>query len=324
MTPRRRLLLAALAAPLARPFGAVAQRDKAHRIGLLLPSAAQGGHMEHFFRGLRELGYVEGSNLTVERRYAEGRDDRYPALAAELVKLPVDVLLAAGPAATRAAKAATSTVPIVMGTVDPVEQGLIQSLARPGGNMTGWCLLSTEGAQKQLSILKEALPRALRVGVVATPTMVKHVNRTGELAKGARELGLTLAFVEIAGEEALEAAFAALRRERVDAFILVAEPSLDRLADRIAALAARDKLPGMYSFRPYVVAGGLMAYGPSLRALVELWPAYVDRILKGANPGELPVQTPTKYELVVNQRVANELGVAFPAPLLLAADVVVR
>ena len=321
---RRLAVGLALGAPLLAPLAAFGQAERVRRIGILVPTSAKGpNNMDVFFQGLRELGYVQGRNLHVETRFGEGRDDQLPALAAELLKQEVELIVAAGPAATRAARAATSTVPIVMGTVDPVEQGLIQSLGRPGGNLTGWCLLSTDYAQKQLSLLKQAIPAAARVGVVATPNMVKHANRAGELGDGARALGVSLAFVEVAGEEALEPAFATLRRERVDAFILVADPSLDRLREPIAALAARHKLPAMYTFRFYVEAGGLMSYGPSLREMIALWPAYVDRILKGARPADLPVQTPSKYELVLNQRAAREIGFIFPGPLLVAAEAVI-
>ena len=321
MNTRRRLLIAALAAPLA----AAAQAPRVRRIGILVAAGAKGpNNMDVFFQGMRDLGYALDRNLHVETRFAEHREERLPALAEELLKQDIELLIAAGPAATRAAKAATSTMPIVMGTVDPVEQGLIQSLARPGGNMTGWCFLSTESAQKQLSLLKQAIPNATRVGVVANQHMIGHINRTGELAQGARALGMTLSFVELAEEAGLEAAFAALRRERVDAFIAVAEPNIDKMSKRIAALATQHKLPGMYSFRGYVHDGGLMSYGPSLRAMIAIWPGYVDKILKGAKPGDLPVQLPTKYELVLNQRAARELGLTFPQSLLLAADATVN
>ena len=321
MNKRRRLLLAALAAPLA----AAAQAPRVRRIGILVAAGARGPtqNMDVFFKGMRELGYVLEKNLHVETRYAEHVEERLPALAVELVKADVELIVAAGPAATRAARAATATVPIVMGTVDPVEQGLIQSLAQPGGNMTGFCFLSADTAQKQLSLLKQAFPRTSRVGVIANPAMVKLM-RAGALGEGARPLGLELAFVEVSSDESLEPGIASLRKERVDAFIVVPEPNLDRMRERIAALAARDKLPGMYSFRFYVDAGGLMSYGPSLRELIALWPGYVDKILKGARPGDLPVQLPTKYELVLSQRAARELGITFPQSLMLAADATVN
>lgn len=320
---RRRLVGAAMAA-LASPL-AFAQAERVRRIGLLAAVRSNApNNMDVFFEGMRELGYVQGRNLVVEVRLApDGEDNRLPALAAELVRQDVEVILAAGPAATRAAKAATNTVPIVMGTVDPVEQGLIASLAQPGGNMTGWCFLSTESVQKQLALLKEAIPRAVRVGVIASPRMTQLVQRAGELARGAAALGLKLAFVELASPEGLEPAFATLRKERVDGFILIPEPALDALRDPVAALAAQHRLPGMYSFRLYVDAGGLMSYGPNLRTMIAVWPGYVDKILKGMKPGTIPVQTPTKYELVINQRAAKQIGFTFPGALLLAADSVV-
>ena len=325
MLTRRRLLVAALAAPLVQPYGAVAQGARPRKIGILVPSRPQGpNNMDVFFQGMRELGYEQGRNLVVETRFGGGEDHALPALAADLVKQDVEVIVAAGPAATRAAKAATSTVPIVMGTTDPVEQGLVASLAKPGGNMTGWCFLSTESAQKQLALLKEAIPRAARVAIVASPDLIGRVTHTGELARGARALGLALVFVDLPGPDALEPTFARMKKERVDAFIVVPEPAIDRLRDRFASLAARDRLPAMYVWRFYVDAGGLMSYGPNLRAMIALWPGYVDRILKGARPGDLPVQTPTKYELVLNQRAAKEIGFTFAGPLLLAADTVIN
>ena len=210
-----------------------------------------------------------------------------------------------------------------MGTTDPVEQGLVASLAKPGGNMTGWCFLSTESAQKQLALLKEAIPKAARVCVLAGPALIGQVTHTGELSRGARALGLNVVLVELPGPEALEAAFATMKKERADAFIVVPEPAIDRLRDRFAKLAARDRLPAMYVWRFYVDAGGLMSYGPNLRSMIALWPSYVDKILKGAKPGDLPVQTPTKFELVLNQKAAKEIGFTFPGSLLLAADAVI-
>jgi putative ABC transport system substrate-binding protein len=294
------------------------------KIGVLVPTRSQGpNNMDVFFQGMRELGYEQGRNLVVEVRFGDGEDHSLPALAADLVKQDVEVIVAAGPAATRAAKAATSTVPIVMGTTDPVERGLIASLAQPGGNMTGWCLLSTESAQKQLALLKEAMPRAARVCVVASPALIGQVTHTGELTRGARALGVSVVLVELPGPDALEAAFATMKKERADAFIVVPEPAIDRLSGRLAKLAARDRLPAMYLWRFYVDAGGLMSYGPNLRSMIALWPSYVDKILKGAKPGDLPVQTPTKFELVLNQTAAKEIGFTFPGSLLLAADAVV-
>jgi putative ABC transport system substrate-binding protein len=277
--------------------------------------------MDHFFRALRERGYEEGRNIAIERRHAEGRDDRYAALAAELVAAPVDVLLAAGPSATRAARAATTSIPIVMGTVDAVEQGLITSLARPGGNVTGWTLLSVESAEKQLSLLKEAMPQLSRVAVVANPRMPGHRTVVESVGEGARKMGMRLTSVEVASPEALEPAFATLAKERIEGFFATPDPVvMDRVQAQVTSLAARAKLPGIYQWRSYAQAGGLMSYGPSLTDLIASWATTVDKILKGAKPADLPVETPRRYELVLNDRAAKELGFVFPAALRLAAN----
>jgi putative ABC transport system substrate-binding protein len=318
---RRRLVLAALAVP----FAALAQGGRVRRIGVLAPTPPGGrNNMDVFFQGMQALGYVQGRNLHVEWRFSDGKEERLPALAEELLKADVELIVAAGPPATRAAKAATNTVPIVMGSADPVEQGLVASLARPGGNMTGWCVVSAEGAQKQLALLKQALPRAERVAVLAGPGAVGYLSRTPDLTSAARSLGIALSFVAIPGAEALERAFATMRQDRVDAFMVMPEPHIDVLRDRIVALAAQNRVAGMYLWRFYVDGGGLMSYGPNLRAMIALWPAYVDKILKGARPGDLPVQTPTKYELVLNQGAAAAIGFTFPSSLVLAADTVIN
>jgi putative ABC transport system substrate-binding protein len=281
--------------------------------------------MEHFYRGLRERGYEEGRNLVIERRQAGGRDDEYAALAADLVRLPVDVIVAGGPSATRAARAATSTIPIVMGTVDALEQGLIASLARPGGNVTGWTLLSVESAEKQLFLLKQAIPQLSRVAVVANPRMPGHRSVVERVGEGAGKMGMRLTPVEVASPEALEPAFAAMAKERIEAFFATPDPVvMDRAASRLTELAARAKLPGMYQWRLYAQAGGLMSYGPSLADLVSTWAVTVDKILRGAKPADLPVETPRRYELVLNMKAAQALAFTFPGALVVAADEVIR
>jgi putative ABC transport system substrate-binding protein len=322
---RRSLLGAALALPFA---SVLAQKpERVRRIGMLLPHSASQPlpWLDSFYQGLRELGYVEGRNLAIERRFGEGRDERLPALAAELVRANVEVLLAGGPAATRAAHGATTTIPIVMGTHDPVEQGLIASLARPGGNVTGWCFLSADTAQKQLGMLKEAMPRLKNVAVLVNPAMAAHQLRVKHIQEAAKAMGLQLSLFEITGAGSLAPSFAAMTRDRIEAFILIPEPSLiDGLRAEIIALAAQHRLPAMYMFGFYPAAGGLMSYGPSLAALSALWPSYVDRILKGARPADMPVETPRKYELVLNAKTARELGFTFPQTLLVAADQVIQ
>ncbi len=318
---RRHLLKAALALPFAAASAARAQEGgKRHRIGVLMVGGNAGpNNVPVLYDGLRELGYVEGRNLVVERRFAT-TDDALEGLARELVKLDVEVIVAGGPTATRAARAATSVVPIVMGTHDPVEQGLIASLARPGGNVTGWCVLSVDTASKQFALLKEAVPRLSRVGLIANPQMAAHATRIGHLTIAARDLGLQVVPIEVTSREAVAAAFATLHKERVEAFAVIPEPQLDLMSGEIARHAAEHRLPGMYTWKLYVSAGGLMSYGPSLPAMMRLWAPYVDKILRGTRPGDLPVETPRKYELVLNQRAAHALGFTFPSALLLAAD----
>jgi putative ABC transport system substrate-binding protein len=326
MTRRRDLLKLALAVPLLAPLGVRAQAEKARRIGLLIPGTPEAGkhNLDVLLDGLRDLGYVEGRNLVVERRYAGGREDRLAALATELVRQEVELIVAAGPAASLAARSATSTVPIVAGTHDPVEQGLIASLARPGGNLTGFCVLSSEAADKQLALLKEVLPRLKRVGLLAIASTARHVAHAGQVAASARKLGMGIALFDLAGPQSLEPAFAAMRSDRAEAFIVIPDAEIDAMRAPLVAAAAKHRLPGMYTWRFYADAGGLMSYGPNLRTLIATWPGYVDKILKGARPGELPMMTPTKYELVLNERAARELGFTFPGAVQLAADHIIN
>jgi putative ABC transport system substrate-binding protein len=323
---RRRILAAALASSALVPLGARAQAEKQRRIGLLVPGApSQGPHnMDVLFDGLREIGYVEGRNLVIERRFGEGKPERLAAMAAELARQDIELIVAAGPAATAAARAATSTMPIVGGTHDPVEQGLVASLARPGGNLTGFGVLTAETVEKQLSLLKEAMPRLKHVGILASPSMSGHVARAGLVASSARALSITMKSWDITGPESLASAFAAMKAERVEAFVVIPDAQIDVLRSQFASLAARHRLPGIYAWRFYADAGGLMSYGPNLRTMIATWPGYIDRILKGARPGELPILTPTKYELVLNERAARELGFTFPQALRLAADEVIN
>jgi len=322
---RRNLLAGALAAPLAVSLRAFAQpAEGRHRIGVLIPGTPDGPtNVPTFIDGLRELGYEEGRNLVIERRYAGASEEKLLELARELVRSGVELIVAAGPSATRAARAATSTVPIVMGTHDPVEQGLIASLSRPGGNVTGWCILSVDSAQKQLAILKEAIPKLARVAVLSNPNMAAHMVRSAHLREAARDVALELTAYEVPGEETIATAFAGMRREGIQAFFVIPDPQLDALRKPLVEHAAQARVPGMYSWRLYVTAGGLMSYGPSLPQMIHRWAFYVDKILKGARPGDLPVETPRKYELVLNQRAARALNFSFPGPLLLAADEVV-
>ena len=322
---RRTLLQAALAAPFAHAAQSHAQSpERRHRIGLLLTGGAnEPSNVPGFIEELRMLGYEEGRNLTIERRYAGTSEEMLDRLARELVKANVEVIVAAGPSATRAAREATSTIPIVMGTHDPVELGLIASLAQPGGNMTGWCVLSADTTQKQFSLLKEAMPKLARAAILSNPRMAGHGVLMGRLLEGERAVGLQLTRLDITDAASVAPAFTAIRKERIEAFFVVPDPQVDSLARQIAAQAAEHRIPGMYTWRLYVRAGGLMSYGPSLPAMIRRWAFYVDKILKGARPADLPVETPRKYELILNQRAAQALGFTFPSALLLSADEVV-
>ena len=323
---RRRLLAAMLALCAAAPLASVAQVEKRRRIGLLLAGASGDGphNMDVLVNGLREIGWVEGRNLTIERRYSNPREGGLAAAAAELAQADVELIVAAGPTAASAARAATSTLPIVMGTHDPVEQGLVASLAKPGGNVTGFAVLTAETVEKQLALLKEVLPRLKHVAVLTNPGLAGHVARTGQIAASARALGIDVRMMSITGRESLPPAFAAMKADRVEAFIVIPDGPIDILRPQFAALAAQHRLPGMYTWRFYADAGGLMSYGPNLRTLIASWPGYVDKILKGSRPGDLPVLTPRNYELVLNERAARELGFTFPGAVLLAADHVIR
>jgi putative tryptophan/tyrosine transport system substrate-binding protein len=320
---------------LTTPLAADAQpAEKVHRIGRLspgrpLPESNPSGDkdLEAFRQGLRAFGYVEGQNIVIEYRYAEGRDDRLTALAAELVRLKMDVIVAiGGAAATRAVQHATRTIPIVMaGASDPVREGLVASLTHPGGNTTGLSNLSAELPGKRLEILKETVPQSARVAVLANPANPNHASAMYNLTAAAQALGLHLHVVELRRPDELDAAFAAMTRAGADALFVQGEPLLlDGLRGRIVDRAATSRLPAMYSWRMYVEAGGLMAYGPSLPDMHRRAAAYVDKLLKGAKPTDLPVEQPTKFELVINLKTAKALGLTIPPTLLFQADEVIR
>jgi putative tryptophan/tyrosine transport system substrate-binding protein len=317
--------LAIFVAPLATE---AQQQGKVFRVGALTPAfpiSEPYPPLEAFRQGLRDLGYVEGQNLVIEYRYAEGFE-RLPELAAELVRLQVEVIVASGVPAIRAAQHTTRTIPIVMaGTADPVAAGVVASLARPGGNTTGLSFLSAELPGKRLELLKEAVPQSTRVAVLAKAAgpyeSVRWLNLTG----AARALGLHLHVVELHSAEELDSAFAAMTRAGADALIVVADQALmDGLRGRIVDLAATSRLPAMYDWKMYVDAGGLMSYGPSLSDIFRRAATYVDKILKGAKPADLPVEQPTKFELVINLKAAQALGLTLPPTLLVLADEVIQ
>jgi putative ABC transport system substrate-binding protein len=318
--------LSILAAPLvthAQPA------TKVYQIGRLSsgsPRPESTAYEEAFRQGLRALGYVEGQNLVLEYRYAEGSAERLPALAAELVQRQVDVIVAGGVPAIRAAQQATRTIPIVIaGVTDPVGQGLVSSLARPGGNTTGLSLLNEELPGKRLELLKETVPQSTRIAVLANPALPAYASRLHNLTVAAQALGLHLHVVEVCRADELDSAFAAMTRAGVDALLVIAEPALmDGLRGQVADLATTSRLPAIYDWKMYVDAGGLMAYGPSLPGIYRRTATYVDKILKGATPADLPVEQPTKFELVINLKTAQALGITIPPTLLFLADEVIR
>jgi putative tryptophan/tyrosine transport system substrate-binding protein len=276
---------------------------------------------------LRERGYIEGQNIATEYRYTEGKADRAPELLAELVRLKVDIIVVGNPTNIRAAVNATKTIPIVMmgpGT-DPVVAGLIESLARPGGNVTGLTLLSEELGGKRLELLKEAVPKLARVAVLhdpATPGTVFEVKE--DLPVAARALGLTLRSWEVRAADAFEKVFAGLNKERPDGLYVPSGPLFRDNQKRIVGFALKSRLPSVYNNREAIEAGGLMSYGADLSDSYRRVAYYVDRILKGAKPADLPVEQPTKFELVINLKTAQQIGVTIPQPLLYRADKVIK
>ena len=322
------LALVMLAAPL---FAEAQQPSATPRIGFLSLNLTAGDPRprEAFFQGLRDLGYIEGKNLLIEYRDPQGKPDRFPALAAELAALKVDLIVTGGGTlGAMAAKRATSTIPVVFGAVgDPVGEGLVSSLARPGGNVTGLAVNSPELASKSLELLKQAIPGLSRVALLhkpdaSPPAATKQRLETWKAA--ARALGMRLQVVEARGPEDFERAFSDMTRERAGALTVVSTPVFDAEPRRLVDLAARHRLPAVYTFKPYADAGGLMSYGPDISDLFRRAATYVDKILKGAKPGELPVEQPIKFELVVNLKTARSLGLTLPQTLLQRADQVIE
>ena len=323
---RRRFLLTSLAGAVAGPLAAGAQQaGKVPRIGFLsLTSPSDRPPLLDAFRQrLRELGWVEGQNIVIDYRYAEGRVDRLPDLAAELVRLKVDLIIAsAGTQVATAAKNATETIPIVMIAVrDPVGTGLIASLARPGGNVTGVSgYAGLEIVAKQLELLKETVPKIRRVAILSNPANAYHQLAIREVNVAARSLGVQLQLLEARGPNEFDGAFAAMAKERVGALLVLSDAMLNSHRTRLADLAARGRLPAAYAVRESVEAGGLMSYGPSFLDQYRRAATFVDKILKGAKPADLPVEQPTKFELVINLKAAKALGLEVPPLLIAQAD----
>ena len=301
---------------------------KVHRIGRLSGwSPSPDPHVEVFRQHLRDLGYVEGHNLVLELRYAEGRAERLPDLAAELVQLKVDVIMAEGAAAIRAAQQATRTIPIVMAaTADPVGQGFVASLAHPGGNITGLSFLSAELPGKRLELLKETVPQSTRIAVLANPAFPAYASVLHNLTGAARVLGLHLHVVEVRRVDELDTAFAAMTQAGADAVIVLEDAVLltSQRGRLVADLAAQSRLPMMCSWRAMAVAGCFISYGPDQSDIIRRAASYVDKILQGAKLADLPVEQATKFELVINLKTAKALGITIPPTLLFQADEVIR
>src|SRR5262245_5732404 len=318
------LALSMLVGPLAV---AAQQPAKIPRIGMLVGGSLDwtAPTLEAFRRRLRELGYVEGHTLAIEYRFAEGKSEPLPALAAELVHLPVDILVTWGSAAAWAAKHATSTIPIVIGAAtDPVAQGLVASHARPGGNITGVASAPIGVQGKTVQVLTEALPGLSRVALLWTSANPAHTLMLREAQEAAQGLGLQTQLLDVREASALDRAFAAMARERAEALVVLNDQLFLTHRTRLAELAGAYRLPTIYGQRLYVDAGGLMAYGMNYRENFRRAAVYVDKILKGANPADLPIEQPMNFELVLNLKTAQALGLTLPPALLLLADEVIR
>ena len=327
---RRAVLLVTLALGiLAVPLSSDAQQPgKVFRVGSLEvnPLTPANSHLaDAFRRGLRDLGYTEGQNLVIEWRYAEGKRERLPALAAELVKLKVDVIVAWNTPAAEAAKQVTGTVPIVAVTpADPVGSGLVASLARPGGNVTGLTILAPELSGKRLQLLKEVVPRASRVAVLWNPAHPIAAVYLRETEVAARALGVQLQVLEARVPNDFASAFSAMTKERAQALVVLPDPMSFVNRRQLLELAAKNRLPLIADPREFAEDGGLMAYGTNYADLFRRAATYVDKILKGAKPGDLPVEQPTKFELIINFKTAKALGLTIPQSVLIRADYVIQ
>jgi putative ABC transport system substrate-binding protein len=321
---RRREFISLLgSAAVARPLAARAQQSatKIPRIGIIDDAPI----WDHFRQGLRDLGYIDRQNIAIEYRSAAGQPERLAAAASELARLPVDVIVTSGSAASRAAQQTTTTVPIVMIAIgDPVRAGLAANLARPGGNITGNTILGAEMSAKRLQLLKEVIPGVLRVAFLWNPNNASHLAYLEEWRAVAPALDVKLLFVEVRSSDQLDGAFAAMMQERPDAFIMTADPFHLSHIGWIIDFLATNRLPAMYMVKENVVAGGLMSYGPNLPDLYRRSAGYVHKILQGTKPGDLPVEQPTKFELVFNLNAARALGLTIPPILLATADEVIE
>jgi putative ABC transport system substrate-binding protein len=335
MSTRRTFISLLGGAAAAWPLAALGQQPigrtgKMPRLGMLMPGPAahSGAILDPFYRGLHELGYIEGQNLAIERRDGDWKADRFPALAAELVGLKVDIIVAWSTPTARAAKQATNSIPIIAAVMaDPVGDELVANLARPGGNVTGTTFLGPELVAKRLQLLRDVVPGLARVAALWHPHAYGERTMAGvvrDIEDAARTLGMQLQLVPADGPDDFASAFSTMAKGRADAFMVLPSPMLFGEHRRIVELAASNRLPGMYQAREFVDAGGLMSYGANLDDLFRRTATYVDKILKGAKPADLPVERPTKFELVINLKAAKAVGLTINRDILLVADEVIE
>jgi len=325
MKNRRKLVIALGASALTAPFASFAQKQptKVPRIGLLSPfSSADTALWNQAFRqGLRDLGWVEGKNISIDYVYGDGKGDRLPVLTADLIRLKVDVIVAAETNAALSAQSVTKSIPIVMASVgDPVASGLVASLARPGGNITGLSQIASELVAKRLELLKEIVPTLSRVAVLWNPQGVASVLNWKGIQPPAQKLGIQLQSLEVRSAGELDKAFEGVSKGRAGALAIMPDPVFVTNLKRIADYAAKNRLPSIFHLSAFVDSGGLVAYGADRSDLFRRAATYVDNILKGAKPGDLPVEQPTKFELVINMKTAKALGIKIPNSILLRAD----
>jgi putative ABC transport system substrate-binding protein len=297
------------------------------RIGILIPTSGSflSARVEAFSRRLRELGYVEGKNIVIEYRYAEGKNERLPDLVAELVRLKVDIIVTIGPSATLAAKKASGTIPIVFASAnDPVGTGLVSSLARPGGNITGLSLMVPDLDGKRLELLKEAFPKVARVAFLWEPDGTRGNLALTVMEAAAKALGVKLLSLEVRSLDDFEGAFARAKKERAQALITTTGALINTQRRQVLDFAAKNRLPAIYHYSEFAEAGGLMSYGPDNRNVWRRAADFVDKILKGTKPADMPVEQPTKFEFLVNLKTAKQIGLTIPQKVLERADKVIQ
>jgi putative ABC transport system substrate-binding protein len=328
MIDRRRFLLTSLAGAVAVPLGAGAQQTgKVWRVGYLAAGAGSENltYLNAFRQGLRDLGYVEGRSITIDYRWGEGKYERLPKLADEFVHMKVDVIVAANAPSAQAAKEVTTTIPIVMTVlVDPAVAGLVASLARPGGNITGLSMIAPDLVGKHLELLKEMVPKISLVAVLGNPANPGTAPQLREAKAAAQALGLQLQVVEARGPSELDGAFAAMTRARAEAVLVLVDAMFGDQREKIANFAIKSRLPAVSGLTRHAQAGDLLAYGASRVDVYRRAATYVDKIIKGAKPADLPIEQPSKFELVINLKTAKALGLTIPPSLLLRADQVIE